>query len=110
MAEDGHACYVYGVVPDEKGAQGERADQAVKDLPAVGDERSPITFIRRGGLAAVVSEVPTGKPLGTPDDLRAHAGVLDMLAASGMPVLPLRFGTVVRDPRAVTDEIGRAHV
>ncbi|MGW3565940.1 GvpL/GvpF family gas vesicle protein [Streptomyces sp. NPDC000941] len=107
-AEDGHACYVYGVVPDEKGAQDERAGQAVKDLPAVGtvgDQGSAITFIRHGGLAAVVSEVATGKPLGTPDDLRAHAGVLDTLAATGMPVLPLRFGMVVRDPQAVTEEL-----
>ncbi|MGY0056385.1 GvpL/GvpF family gas vesicle protein [Streptomyces sp. LZ34] len=108
MAENGHACYVYGVVPDEKGAQGDQADQAVRDLPAVGtigDQGSPITFIRHGGLAAVVGEVPTSKPLGTPDDLSAHARVLDTLAASGLPVLPFRFGTVVRNPQAVTDEL-----
>ncbi|OMI34849.1 GvpL/GvpF family gas vesicle protein [Streptomyces sparsogenes] len=105
MAEDGHACYVYGVVPDENGVQRGQADQTVKDVPVVGGQESPITFIRREGLAAVVSEVPTGKPLGTPDDLSAHARVLDTLAASGLPVLPFRFGTVVRDPQAVTDEL-----
>jgi hypothetical protein len=99
MAGDGPACYVYGVISDEGG------DQAVKDLPAVGAPDSPVTFVSDRGLAAVVSEVPTDKPLGTPDDLRAHARVLDALAASGLPVLPLRFGTVVRDERAVADEL-----
>ncbi|MDT0541688.1 MULTISPECIES: GvpL/GvpF family gas vesicle protein [Streptomyces] len=99
MAGDGPACYVYGVIPDEGG------DQAVKDLPAVGAPDSPVTFVRDRGLAAAVSEVPTEQPLGSPDDLRAHAGVLDTLAASGLPVLPLRFGTVVRDERAVTEEL-----
>ncbi|MDX3233101.1 GvpL/GvpF family gas vesicle protein [Streptomyces sp. ME19-01-6] len=102
MAEDGHACYVYGVVPDEKG---EHSDLTVKDLPAVGHQESPVTFVRHRGLAAVVSEVPTDKPLGSPDDLSVHAQVLDTLAASGRPVLPFRFGTVVRDPQAVTDEL-----
>ncbi|MER7786741.1 GvpL/GvpF family gas vesicle protein [Streptomyces sp. NPDC097640] len=99
MAGDGPACYVYGVIPDEG------ADQAVKDLPAVGAPDSPVTFVRDRGLAAVVSEVPMDQPLGTPDDLRAHARVLDSLAASGLPVLPLRFGTVERDPRAVAEEL-----
>ncbi|MFJ4637446.1 GvpL/GvpF family gas vesicle protein [Streptomyces hygroscopicus] len=99
MAEDGRACYVYGVVTDD------RTDESVKDLPAVGDPEAPVTLVRHGGQAAVVSEVPTGKPLGTPDDLRTHARVLDTLAAQSAPVLPFRFGTVVRDITAVTDEL-----
>ncbi|WNE94751.1 GvpL/GvpF family gas vesicle protein [Streptomyces luomodiensis] len=99
MAEEKRACYVYGVVTDD------RADESVKDLPAVGDPEAPVTLVRYGGQAAVVSEVPVDKPLGTPDDLRAHARVLDTLAAQGPPVLPFRFGTVVRDTGAVTDEL-----
>ena len=96
---DERACYVYGVVPED------RSDDAVKDLPAVGDPDAPVTLVRHGGQAAVVSEVPVDKPLGTPDDLRAHAEVLDTLAARASPVLPFRFGTVVRDTAAVTDEL-----
>ncbi|MFD5388173.1 GvpL/GvpF family gas vesicle protein [Streptomyces sp. NPDC127074] len=99
MAEDARACYVYGVVTDD------RTDEAVKDLPAVGDPEAPVTLVRHRGQAAVVSEVPVGKPLGTPEDLRTHAKVLDSLAEQGPPVLPFRFGTVVRDTAAVTDEL-----
>ncbi|NEW72143.1 GvpL/GvpF family gas vesicle protein [Streptomyces rhizosphaericus] len=99
MAEDGRACYVYGVVTDD------RPDESVKDLPAVGDPEAPVTLVRQGGQAAVVSEVPVDKPLGTPEDLRTHARVLDHLAAQGSPVLPFRFGTVVRDTAAVADEL-----
>ncbi|QKV90842.1 GvpL/GvpF family gas vesicle protein [Streptomyces sp. NA02950] len=99
MAGNGRACYVYGVVTDD------RADDVVKDLPAVGDPDTAVTLVRQGGQAAVVSEVPTDKPLGTPDDLRAHARVLDALAADASPVLPFRFGTVVRDTEAVTGEL-----
>ncbi|MEU8824957.1 GvpL/GvpF family gas vesicle protein [Streptomyces sp. NPDC048636] len=99
MAGNERACYVYGVVADD------RDDDVVKDLSAVGDREATVTLVRRGGQAAVVSEVPTGKPLGTPDDLRAHARVLDALAADGSPVLPFRFGTVVRDTDAVAGEL-----
>ncbi|MEU8871062.1 GvpL/GvpF family gas vesicle protein [Streptomyces javensis] len=99
MPEDGRACYVYGVVMDD------RPDESVKDLPAVGDPEAPVTLVRQGGQAAVVSEVPVDKPLGTPEDLRTHARVLDHLAAQGSPVLPFRFGTVVRDTAAVADEL-----
>ena len=99
MAEDGRACYVYGVVP------GDRSDDAVRDLGGVGDPDAAVTLVRHGDQAAVVSEVPLDKPLGTPEDLRAHARVLDALAAQSSPVLPFRFGTVVRDTTAVTDEL-----
>ncbi|MFI0817642.1 GvpL/GvpF family gas vesicle protein [Streptomyces sp. NPDC021098] len=99
MAEDERACYVYGVVTDD------RSDDAVRDLVAVGDPDAKVTLVRHGGQAAVVSEVPLDEPLGTPEDLRAHARVLDSLAAKSSPVLPFRFGTVVRDTAAVTDEL-----
>jgi hypothetical protein len=56
-------------------------------------------------LAAVVSEVDTGRPFGTPDDLKAHAEVLDNLAAALQPVLPFRFGTVLRDRQAVAEAL-----
>lgn len=93
------AWYVYGVVTDD------RTGDSLRGLPAVGDPEAPVTLVRHGGQAAVVSEVPADKPLGTADDRRAHAKVLDTLAAESSPVLPLRFGTVVRDTGAVTDEL-----
>jgi gas vesicle protein GvpL/GvpF len=95
------ACYVYGVVAEPD------ADAVVRELPAVGDgdTGTHVGWVRHGGIAAAVSGLRTNRPLGTPEDLRAHARVLDTLAATGAPVLPFRFGTVLGDERAVTDEV-----
>lgn len=95
----GMGWYVYGVVPESEAAA------AVEDLPAVANADAQVTFVRHEGLAAVVSEVPTDRPLGTPDDLRAHTRVLDSFATASAPVLPFRFGTVLRDVQSVTDEL-----
>lgn len=90
------ACYVYGVVsdsaPEPATAQG------------VGDPPAPVTLVRHRGVAALVSEVDPGASLGSPADLRAHANVLDTVAQQA-PTLPFRFGGVVRDVQAVTDEL-----
>src|SRR5690606_36902485 len=51
-----------------------------------------------------VSEVSVDRPLGTPDDLTAHARLLDGSAAV-VPVLPLRFGAVMTDADAVAKEL-----
>ncbi|GAB1820020.1 GvpL/GvpF family gas vesicle protein [Herbidospora sp. RD11066] len=85
--------YIYGVVPedieiDEK-AQG------------VGD--APIASIRHGKIAALVSDIGMSRPLGTPQDLRAHEQLLNATAAE-VPVLPIRFGAVVAGRDAVVEE------
>src|SRR5689334_783301 len=79
------ACYVYGIVgqPDA----GHDADSTVGQLPAVGgDSEARVEFVRHRDIAAAVSPLHTDRPLGRPEDLRAHAGVLNTLAASGAPV------------------------
>ncbi len=95
------ACYVYGVVSEPD------ADAVVGELPAVGDGDSGarVGYVRHGGIAAAVSGLRGDRPLGTPADLRAHSRVLDTLAATGAPVLPFRFGTVLDDERAVAEEV-----
>lgn len=93
----GTAWYVYGVVPAS-------APQP-KDTVGVGSPPAPVELVRHGRIAALVSEVDRGEPLGTPDDLRAHARVLDTMAADATPVLPFRFGGVVRDRQAVAEEL-----
>lgn len=97
----GRGCYVYGIVADPS----PEVAKEIEDLPAVADPEASLTFVRHDGIAAVISEVPVDVPLGRPDDLQAHARALDTLAAAGTAVLPLRFGTVVRDPQAVADEL-----
>jgi hypothetical protein len=93
------ACYVYGVV-----AEPEDRTSAL-DLPGVGNPEAQATFVRHRGIAAVISAVPTDRPLGTPEDLHAHARVLDTLAASTTAVVPFRFGTVLPDVRTVVEEL-----
>lgn len=98
----GRACYVYGVV----------AESAPSPEPAqaqgVGTPPSPVTLVRHRRVAALVSEIDPDAPLGSPDDLRAHARVLDA-AAQRAPILPFRFGGVVRDVAAVTEELLGPH-
>ncbi|WP_020658735.1 GvpL/GvpF family gas vesicle protein [Amycolatopsis benzoatilytica] len=96
----GTAVYVYGVVP---------ADVEVDaETRGVGDPPAPVTTIRSGPVAAIVSEIPVDAPLGRPEDLSAHASLLDAVAAE-LPVLPLRFGAVVTDEQAVAEELLEAN-
>jgi hypothetical protein len=98
--EDGASTYVYGIVPEG------RTDPAIEELPAVGgDSGGPVGYVRHAGLAAAVSPLRGEDPLGKPEDLRAHARVLNTLAASGAPVLPFRFGTVFEDREAVAGSL-----
>ncbi|MEY7971949.1 GvpL/GvpF family gas vesicle protein [Saccharomonospora xinjiangensis] len=94
------AIYVYGIVPADV-----ETDAEVK---GIGDPPSPIETVRHGDIAALVSEIEADRPLGTPDDLAAHARILDA-SASEVPVLPLRFGAVVTDRDAVTGELLAEH-
>ncbi|MEE2033525.1 GvpL/GvpF family gas vesicle protein [Rhodococcus chondri] len=90
------AIYVYGIVP----ADVEPEDHA----SGVGQPPSEVSVVRSGDLAALVSEIPTDRALGTPDDLKAHAALLDGTVMVA-PVLPLRFGAVLADRDAVSSEL-----
>lgn len=96
----GTACYVYGIVPE-----GTRLPEGLR---GVGDPAGEVTVVRHGRLAAIVSEVPADRPLGTRDDLLAHERVLDMVAAEA-PVLPMRFGAVLTDVEAAAEELLAPH-
>ena len=75
-------------------------------LQGVGRQAPPgrVQLVRHGGLAALVSEVDLTARLGTPADLQAHAQILDA-AMVEVPVLPLRFGTVMATKDAVAREL-----
>lgn len=88
--------YVYGIVPAQV--------QIEKGTTGVGDPPGDVRVIEQGDLGALVSPITTDRPLGTPDDLQAHAGLLDA-AASEIPVLPLRFGAVLSSEDAVREEL-----
>jgi len=88
------AIYVYGILP---------ADIEI-DPEARGVADQPIDVVRHGDIAALVSQITVEEPLGTPEDLQAHARLLDAAAAEA-PVLPLRFGAVVSSAEAVAEEL-----
>jgi hypothetical protein len=92
--------YVYGIVPGDSETNGE--------TQGVGDPPGKVELVRHGDIAAMVSEVRTDTPLGTPQDLMAHQRLLDA-TASVAPVLPLRFGAVLADKDAVAEELLAAH-
>lgn len=88
--------YVYGIVPGDV--------ELNSGVRGVGDPPTEIKLVRSGDLAALVSEVDLTKPLGTPEDLQAHAEILDATAAD-VPVLPSRFGAVLTDDEEVAEEL-----
>jgi hypothetical protein len=94
------AVYVYGIVPADV--------ETDPEARGVGDPPARVTTVRADRIAALVSEIRRDKPLGRPEDLTAHAALLDAAAAE-VPVLPLRFGAVVADEDAVAGELLEAH-
>ncbi len=98
--DNGSGIYVYGIVPGDV--------QVEKDAEGIGDPPAKVELIREGEIAALVSVVPIDRPLGKPEDLQAHARLLDG-TASVAPVLPLRFGAVLTDAEAVSSELLREH-
>ncbi|MCJ0902588.1 GvpL/GvpF family gas vesicle protein [Rhodococcus sp. ARC_M6] len=90
--------YVYGIVPADMEAEED----------AVGVCDGPVTIVKHGGIAALVSEISVERPLGKPEDLQAHAYLLDGTSRVA-PVLPLRFGAVMTDEESVEKELLAAH-
>ncbi|MHA6618757.1 GvpL/GvpF family gas vesicle protein [Pseudonocardia sp. DLS-67] len=85
--------YVYGLV----GADTELPD----DLKGLGPSGKVSTVVH-GDVAAIVSDVPADRPLGTRDDLLAHESVVDTVAAIAA-VLPMRFPAVVEEDGVVEE-------
>lgn len=69
------------------------------DLTGIG--QAPVRYVRAGGLAAVVSDLPKGRLRPKRRNLQAHHTVLTaVLQQHGTP-LPFAFGTVVPDGDAL---------
>ena len=87
------ATYVYGLV------------KADAELPPKLGGLGPsgrVCTIAHQRVAAIVSDVPSDRPLGTRDDLIAHERVLDMVAER-TAVLPMRFPAVVEEDGVVSE-------
>jgi hypothetical protein len=93
------ATYVYGLVDAEA--------KLPDDLKGLGPS-GRVSTIPHGRVAAIVSDVPVDRPLGTRDDLLAHEAVVDTVAAT-TAVLPMRFPAVVEEKGVVEELIGPHH-
>src|ERR671931_1699267 len=85
---------VYGIVPAETPLDG----------GPTGIGGAPVVRVVSGGLAALVSPIEGEDLRATRRDLMSHSAVLEHAIAAG-PVLPLRFGIVLRDEDAVAEEL-----
>ena len=88
--------YVYGILPADI--------ELTAEMPGVGDPPGQVRLVRSDSLAALVSEVDTSRPLGSPKDLAAHEQIVDATAAA-VPVLPARFGAVLASEEAVAEDL-----
>ena len=79
--------YVYGLV---------KADTTLPEGLAGLGPSGRVSTIVHGHVAAIVSDVPVGRPLGARGDLVAHETVLDAVA-SRSAVVPMRFPAVVEE-------------
>ena len=85
---------VYGIVP---------AKVPLAGAPT-GVGGAPVSRVVSGSLAALVSPLEGEDLRATRRDLLSHSAVLEHAVAAG-PVLPLRFGIVLRDEDAVAKEL-----
>jgi hypothetical protein len=97
---DTEPCYVFAVV------DGDLPDDAVRPDAGIAQD---LRLLRAGPLAAVVGTLAPGQALGRAADLRAHDRVVAALVASGVTVLPLRFGAVVADADTVVTDLLTGH-
>ena len=95
-ADRATAVYVYGILPCDVEMQ--------PGFTGVGDPPGEVRLVRNRDLAALVSDIRLDRPLGGADDLFAHEQLLDATAGV-VPVLPLRFGSVLTDDDAVAAEL-----
>lgn len=91
-------CHVCGIV-----RAGVEAPADGSLVPAGTDVR----VVPDGDVAAIVVMIEPDRALGHRSDLMAHSGVLNAVAASGEPVIPVRFGSVLASADAVGEELLR---
>jgi hypothetical protein len=90
--------YVYGITRSGAGRR----------LPTAGVEGRPVARVKRGPLAALVSEAPEGPVKANRRNLMAHTEVLQKLVESDC-VLPMQFGVVMPSREAVEEELLKAN-
>jgi hypothetical protein len=92
--------YVYGILPGDI--------EVTEDTPGVGEHPGLLRDVRFDGLAALISDVDLSGWRGSPEDLRTYREILDATAVE-VPILPLRFGTILTSEDAVAEQLLAGH-
>ncbi|MFC8124969.1 GvpL/GvpF family gas vesicle protein [Streptomyces sp. NPDC057302] len=100
--------YIYGIVPSpqpdpphlQDGPRGTSGIDGIDGMAGIGEPPLPVRIVRRGALAALVSDAPADLEPHQQRDLLAHQNVLVEAGARGS-VLPMRFGSLASDDEAV---------
>jgi hypothetical protein len=93
------AKYVYGVVRAKRRSQ----------LKQSGINDAPVSVVASKGLGALTSDIPTDYLEAGREELLTHSRVLEKALKKRGVVLPMRFGVVMPDEKAVRDELLAAH-
>jgi hypothetical protein len=88
------ALYVYGVVPRAEG----------NALTMTGVDGSDVEMVEHEQFAALTSRIQTDS-LRAPRELRRHWRVLQQACDEAATVVPVRFGTVLENERAVREDL-----
>lgn len=88
--------YVYGILPADI--------EVAAGIPGVGEHPGLLRDARFDGLAALISDVDSSGPVGSPADLQTHQEILDATAAE-VPIVPLPFGTILPSEDAVAQDL-----
>ena len=86
--------FVYAVVPAEL--------EPPEELRGLDD--APVALVRRGRVAAVVSDMALVRPPGRRADLTAYTQVIESLASEG-PVAPVQFGAVALGEELLDEDL-----
>jgi Gas vesicle synthesis protein GvpL/GvpF len=89
------AAYVYGIVAAQT--------RTPADLTGIDGQSCQVTG-PCGAIAGLISPMPAERPIGTAEDLRTHARVIEAVARSSA-ILPMQFGAVMADQDAVQAEL-----
>ena len=102
--------YIYCIMQEkEEGKEGKRRNQDF-DLGNIGLKNQSVYAIRHNDISAVVSKLPLHQLEANIDDVVTHQKVVETAKQkTGTTILPVRFGTVVRNQQEVTSLLSKSY-
>lgn len=100
--------YIYCIMNEEREIYTD--SQPIPIFGNIGVRNQPVNKVRYGDLSAVVSNFSLQQLQANVDDVVAHQRVVEAIRKeTRATVLPVRFGTVLRNQREVTNLLSKSH-